>query len=98
GAGGAGDPAVGAGGRLARRTGEESLEATGGTVIPGLHDHHLHLHALAAARASVRLDTVRPLAIQLREAAPRPDGWVRAVGYHESMAGLLDAAALDAVV
>ncbi|HKA02962.1 MAG TPA: amidohydrolase family protein [Acidimicrobiales bacterium] len=94
----AGDHVVAVGERLARRTGEESLEATGGTVIPGLHDHHLHLHALAAARASVRLDTVRPLAIQLREAAPRPDGWVRAVGYHESMAGLLDAAALDAVV
>jgi predicted amidohydrolase YtcJ len=94
----AGDRVVEVDERLARRTGEETLDATGGTVIPGLHDHHLHLHALAAAQSSVPLDTARPLATQLREAPPRADGWVRAVGYHESMAGLLDAATLDAVV
>ncbi len=93
-----GDRVVEVGTRLPRRLGEETLDATGGTVIPGLHDHHLHLHALAAARTSVRLDAARPLAVQLREAAPRPDGWVRAVGYHESMAGPLDAAALDRLV
>ena len=34
----------------------------------------------------------------LSNATPGPDGWIRAVGYHESVAGDLDRAALDAVV
>ena len=35
------------------RVGGADLEddAEGGAVIPGLHDHHIHLLALAAARA-----------------------------------------------
>ncbi len=36
------------------RRGVDWLDARGGAVLPGLADHHLHLHALAAARASVR--------------------------------------------
>ena len=34
----------------------------------------------------------------LSNATPGPDGWIRAVGYHESVAGDLDRTALDAVV
>jgi predicted amidohydrolase YtcJ len=93
-----GDVVVDVGTRLRQRGGEDTLDASGGTVIPGLHDHHLHLHALAAARSSVRLDAGRPLAAQLRQAPARADGWIRAVGYHESMAGPLDASVLDTLV
>lgn len=41
---------VGAG--LAAR-GEDMVDGSGGALIPGLHDHHLHLMALAADRSSV---------------------------------------------
>ena len=39
---------------LEPRRGEERLDAAGGALLPGLHDHHLHLLALAAAEGSVR--------------------------------------------
>ena len=85
--------------RLAR--GAMDLDAAGGWIVPGLHDHHIHLRALSAARASV--DAGPPAvtdAHQLSEAlagAPvaGPDSWVRAVGYHESVAGELDRDVLD---
>ncbi|HWU67914.1 MAG TPA: hydrolase, partial [Stenotrophobium sp.] len=32
---------------------EPVIEAGGAALLPGLNDHHLHLYALAAARASV---------------------------------------------
>ena len=35
--------------RITRRPGDEVLEAGGGALLPGLHDHHLHLLAMAAA-------------------------------------------------
>jgi predicted amidohydrolase YtcJ len=78
-----------------RRDGEEVLEARGGVLLPGLVDHHIHLHALAAHLESV--DCSRPdFAASLRTAAGR--GPVRGVGYHESVAGPIDRDALDAVV
>ena len=39
-------------GDLAPNTGEDVLDAEGGTVIPGLHDHHVHLRSAAAALTS----------------------------------------------
>jgi predicted amidohydrolase YtcJ len=86
---------------LARRRGEESLDAAGGALLPGLHDHHLHLLALAAAAGSVRcgppeVRTRDQLARALRGARPRA-GWIRGVGYHDSVAGELDRHALDAL-
>ena len=38
---------------LARASGEPAIDARGGALLPGLHDHHLHLHALAAAQSSI---------------------------------------------
>jgi predicted amidohydrolase YtcJ len=93
-----GDVVVDVAPRLRQRGGEDTLDAGGGTVIPGLHDHHLHLHALAATRSSLNLDANQPFAAQLRGAPARPDGWLRAIGYHESMAGPLDATILDTIV
>ena len=78
--------------------GAEVIDGGGGALLPGLHDHHLHLHALAADASSVRcgpphVRTPGDLARTL-DAAPG-DGWIRGVGYVETVAGLLDAAALD---
>jgi predicted amidohydrolase YtcJ len=85
---------------LAVASGEEVVDAHGGTLLPGLHDHHLHLKAMAAATNSLH---VGPSAVgdrdQLRAAikaaVPDPDGWIRAVGYHDSVAGPLDRHLLD---
>src|SRR3546814_12404699 len=40
-------------GRLVREPEESSIDARGGALLPGLHDHHIHLFALAAALASI---------------------------------------------
>jgi predicted amidohydrolase YtcJ len=86
---------------LERRGEDRVFDAAGGALIPGLHDHHLHLHAMAAALASVRCGppdviSVDGLASALRSA--RSAGWIRGVGYHESIAGPLDRAVLDVLV
>ena len=39
---------------LDSRPGEEVLQASGGALLPGLHDHHIHLLACAAADRSAR--------------------------------------------
>lgn len=82
--------------------GETEYDAGGGTVIPGLHDHHIHLRAAAAALHSVRVspDDVHDrtdLTRLLAGAPPDDDGWIRAVGYHEAAAGPLDRHLLDEV-
>ncbi|HLH82915.1 MAG TPA: amidohydrolase family protein [Trebonia sp.] len=98
-----------AGGRVAEcapglrpAPGEDGIDAAGGALLPGLHDHHVHLRALAAAQASVAAGppltrTAAALAARLRAADAElpPGAWLRAVGYHESVAGPLDRQALD---
>lgn len=76
------------------------VEARGRALLPGLHDHHIHLYATAVQAQSVDLSTLpagdrEGLRTALR-AAPGTD-WIRAVGYHEHTAGDLDAQALDAL-
>jgi predicted amidohydrolase YtcJ len=88
---------------LAPRPGEDVFDAAGGTVLPGLHDHHVHLHSAAAADTSIRVGPPQirdraGLATALACAEAGEDGWIRAVGYHDSVAGPLDRAALDALV
>ncbi|NKT03922.1 amidohydrolase family protein [Rhodococcus hoagii] len=81
------------------RRGVDWLDARGGAVLPGLADHHLHLHALAAARASVRCgppDVRTPDGLrQVLGGFDSAQDWVRGVGYVETVAGDLDANALD---
>jgi predicted amidohydrolase YtcJ len=89
-------------GELAPHKGEQVLDAAGATVIPGLHDHHVHLRSAAAARTSARVGPAEvqgreDLARALAEAAVGTDGWIRAVGYHEAVAGPLDRDVLDEV-
>jgi predicted amidohydrolase YtcJ len=88
---------------LAPRPGEDVFDAAGGTVLPGLHDHHVHLHSAAAAETSVRVGPPQvrdraALAGALATAEVGEDGWIRAVGYHDSVAGALDRIALDELV
>ena len=84
-------------GHLAPRGGEDVLDAHGGALLPGLHDHHIHLSALAVARASVACGPPHVVdEAGLAEALGQPGaGWLRGTGYHESVAGLLDAQQLD---
>ena len=84
---------------------EPVLDACGGAVIPGLHDHHVHLRAMAAAASSI---VVGPPVVRDADAfnealttaaAGRPvTTWIRAIGYHDSVAGPLSRATLDRIV
>jgi predicted amidohydrolase YtcJ len=91
---------VAVGPRMAPSPGEQVYDAKGGTVIPGLHDHHVHLRSAAAALTSVQVGpadvhTRDDLARVLAAADIGSDGWVRAIGYHEAVAGPLDRTLLD---
>jgi predicted amidohydrolase YtcJ len=89
-------------GELAPHKGEHVLDVAAGTVIPGLHDHHVHLRSAAAALTSARVGPAEvrgreDLARALADAPVGSDGWIRAVGYHEAVAGPLDRDVLDEV-
>ncbi|MFD4369433.1 amidohydrolase family protein [Rhodococcus sp. NPDC058521] len=76
------------------------LDADGSATIPGLTDHHLHLHALAAADRSVdcgppAVRTPADMASSLVSAVADSGGWVRGVRYSETVAGDLDRKGLD---
>ncbi len=95
---------------LAPKSGETLLEARGGALLPGLHDHHIHLFALAARAASIqcgprRVSNAAELAAELTAAlaaALTASGgstvWLRGIGYHESVAGELSRMHLDRFV
>ncbi|MFZ4605592.1 MAG: amidohydrolase family protein [Caulobacter sp.] len=85
---------------LSAEPGERVVDGGGGAAIPGLHDHHIHLFALAASLQSVAcgppLDA-DGLAARIRVAAgDAAGGWIRGVAYHEAVAGDIDRAFLDA--
>jgi len=77
------------------------IPAAGGLLIPGLHDHHVHIAATAAAAASIvcgppTVTDGDALAHALAGAPGR--GWVRGICYHESVAGMIDRVWLDRAV
>jgi predicted amidohydrolase YtcJ len=81
--------------------GEEVIDAKGGALLPGLHDHHLHLFSLAAQLASLNcgppnITSHDALTRVLREAEPS-GGWLRGTGYFESVAGPLNRNRLDEI-
>lgn len=85
---------------LAPRAGDVVVDARDGLLLPGLHDHHLHLFATAAADASLCCGPPDVLdEASLREAlqhlAGAPDEWVRGTGFHESVCRRLDRHWLD---
>lgn len=87
-------------GRLDRRREEHIVDAGGNLLLPGLHDHHIHVPALAASLHSVRCGPPEVSDFESFVACLQVPGndWLRATGYHESVAGMLDAAALDRIV
>jgi predicted amidohydrolase YtcJ len=78
--------------------GAELIDGAGGRALPGLHDHHLHLRAAAAALNSVRCgppEVEDEAALIAALAAAPGTGWIRGIGYHENVAGALDRHWLD---
>ncbi len=87
---------------LSARAGERVFDARGGALLPGLHDHHIHLQATARAATSIdcgppAVENESQLVAALGRAASSapPNETLRGIGYHESVAGDLDAARLD---
>lgn len=79
---------------------DNDIDGCGKLLLPGLHDHHIHLLATAARMQSVDLSgLIDPGSIiaALRSAAAsiEPGEWVRAVGYDERAAGIPDRSLLD---
>jgi len=73
------------------------FEADGGALLPGLHDHHIHLNASAAAMMSVPCGPpdVTTKAELLAAINSKGAGWLRGIGYHHSVAGAIDSDWLD---
>jgi predicted amidohydrolase YtcJ len=85
--------------------GDVEMDAGGGALLPGLHDHHIHLFAEAARRSSVscgppEVVDQQTLMHTLRAAGRRlpRGGWLRGVSYDSRRAGPLDRARLDEAV
>ena len=77
--------------------GDRYFDAKGSALIPGLHDHHMHLNATAAAMNSVRcgppeVNSEQELIEALNQSGK---GWIRGVGFHHSVAGEIDRDWLD---
>lgn len=93
------DGIISAIGRLTPKPGETILPASGGTLLPGLIDHHIHFLSYAASLASLDCSPAAMIdqhnfAKQLRQHASG-EGWLRGFGYHESLAGDIDRHWLD---
>ena len=74
------------------------LDAQGGALIPSLRDDHVHLLAMAARKRSVKcgppeITEANQLVSMLQTVGGT--GWIRGVGYHESVAGDLTASQID---
>jgi predicted amidohydrolase YtcJ len=92
---------------LARRQSEEAINARGRALIPGLHDHHVHLRSVVASRMSVDVSHLsdqegaagfdRLLRSVLRSRPGPATQWLRVVGWDEWRLGPLDRRRLDAL-
>lgn len=84
-------------GHLEQLPGETTINARGGALLPGLHDHHIHLAATAAAMTSMPcgppdVHNADDLGAALNRAGR---GWLRGIAYHESVAGMLTRQQID---
>lgn len=86
---------------IAHTNAEHLLDAGGGLLLQGLHDHHIHLLAYAAALDSLQcgppaVTSAAGLAGALRSACrPGAANWIRGIGYHPCVAGDIDRDWLD---
>jgi predicted amidohydrolase YtcJ len=76
---------------------DEVIECAGGALLPGLHDHHLHLLAMAAAAESVDVSGDLDEAVRAAHSQAQPGAAIRAVHYDEVRHGPLDRWRLDAL-
>ena len=86
--------------QLATTATDQVIEADGGALLPGLHDHHVHLLAMAARLGAIDLDRCRTpesFDLVIGDACVDAAGWVRAGGYDEHRHGPLDRERLDAL-
>jgi predicted amidohydrolase YtcJ len=86
---------------LAPKPNEAVINAEGGCLLPALHDHHMHLMAMAAALNSEpcgppEVPSEARLAERLQTLdAVQPGEWLRGIGYHPCVAGDIDRDWLD---
>lgn len=88
--------------QLVPLSGESIVEAGCNLLLPGLHDHHLHLFATAAARASVvcgppQVNNEVELEAALLKHCKSKSTWLRGVGFHDSVSKRIDRQWLDRV-
>lgn len=77
------------------------FDGKGRDIIPGLHDHHLHLFATAARKMSVDLTLCEDLdaacgALREHSATLKPNAWIRATGLNVAEGNPPDRQLLDA--
>ena len=75
--------------RRGRAGADEVVECGGAALVPGLHDHHLHLLSMAAVAASVDVSRRPGRAIRAAHARGRRGAAIRAVHYDEGRDGPL---------
>jgi predicted amidohydrolase YtcJ len=76
---------------------EVEVDCAGGALLPGLHDHHLHLLSMAAALGSVDVSDELDQRLRAAHAGVPPAVAIRAVHYDEVSDGPLDRWRLDAL-
>ena len=93
---------VGIGADVANDESTTVIDAGGGALLPGLHDHHLHLLSMAARSSSLRLGppgvgTPDDFDDAVRRADSRlpPGRWIRGVDHDDASAGPVDRWRLD---
>lgn len=79
------------------------INAQGGALLPGLHDHHMHFLALAAAAKSIvcgppQVENALQLTERLSQSRGGEGDWLRGTGYHDSVAGPLNRWDVDRMV
>lgn len=80
---------------------DDVVDAAGGALIPGLHDHHVHLLAMAAQREGVDVSIASTPAefdaLVAGAAGSSSEDWIRVAGHDEHRHGQIDRYRLDAL-
>jgi len=79
------------------RGADVEIDCAGGALLPGLHDHHLHLLSMAAVASSVDVSADLDRAIRAAHADAPPGVAIRAVNYDDMQEGPLDRWRLDSL-